>query len=125
MEELKQRLLTRFKALKGISDDSQDDVFLFAIELAVNAVLAYCHLDILEWPVLLDTAVVMMAVDAYNEATLSANLDTAEAEVTSLKEGDFSIETTSKVQIMSRLASQPTFAKNYRSMLNQFRKLAR
>ena len=124
MEELKQRLLTRFKALKGISDDSKDDVFLFAIESAVQAILTYCHLDILEWPSALDNTAVLMALDNYQEATSVANFETAEAEVTDMTEGDFKISTVAKSQTYARLAGQKSLSRTYKTALNRFRKLA-
>ena len=124
MDELTALLLIKFKKVKGVTVSDNDDVFLFAIESAVQAILTYCHLDILEWPSALDNTAVLMALDNYQEATSVANFETAEAEVTDMTEGDFKISTVAKSQTYARLAGQKSLSRTYKTALNRFRKLA-
>ncbi|MEY8370128.1 hypothetical protein AAK938_01315 [Aerococcaceae bacterium 50-4] len=123
MDDLKALLLIQFKQLKGITDDNSDDVFLFAIETAINDILIYCNLDILDWPIGLNHTAVLMALDNYNQATMSINFDSNGGEFKTLKEGDFSITTETKAEAFKAIASGNSLAKNYKAKLNHYRKL--
>ena len=123
MEELQNKLLEKLKELKGVDDDKSDDVFLFAIETSINDVLIYCNVGIDEWPVGLNNTVIMMAIDLINESSYSFNADASEGEVKSLTEGDFSISKETKAEAYQKMASAPTFSRNYRRKLNAFRRL--
>lgn len=124
LNDLKAELLKRLKELKVVEDNSLDDLFLFAIETAVVDILGYCNLDILEWPIGLDNTAVLMALDNYNQANVSINLDSKDGgEVKSLSEGDFSITTETKAEAYKAMAAAPSMAKNYKAKLNRYRKL--
>jgi len=97
MNELKNRLLVQLKKLKGIDGNETDDVFLFALETAIYDVLNYCHLDIEDWPEAIDNTTILMTIDLINEASFIFKADaSAEGEVKSLTEGDFSISRETK-----------------------------
>lgn len=124
LDDLKAELLKRLKELKVVEGNSLDGLFLFAIETAVVDILNYCNLDILEWPIGLDNTAVLMALDNYNQANVSINLDSKDGgEVKSLKEGDFSITTETKAEAYKAMAAAPSMAKNYKAKLNRYRKL--
>lgn len=124
LDDLKTELLIRLKELKVVTDNNLDDLFLFAIETAVVDILNYCNLDILEWPIGLDNTAVLMALDNYNQANVSINLDSKDGgEVKSLSEGDFSITTETKAEAYKAMATAPSMAKNYKAKLNRYRKL--
>lgn len=124
LDDLKAELLKRLKELKVVEDNSLDGLFLFAIETAVVDILNYCNLDILEWPIGLDNTAVLMALDNYNQANVSINLDSKDGgEVKSLSEGDFSITTETKAEAYKAMAAAPSMAKNYKAKLNRYRKL--
>lgn len=124
LNDLKAELLIRLKELKVVEDNSLDGLFLFAIETAVVDILNYCNLDILEWPLGLDNTAVLMALDNYNQANVSINLDSKDGgEVKSLSEGDFSITTETKAEVYKAMAAAPSMAKNYKAKLNRYRKL--
>lgn len=124
LDDLKAELLKRLKELKAVEDNSLDVLFLFAIETAVVDILNYCNLDILEWPLGLDNTAVLMALDNYNQANVSINLDSKDGgEVKSLSEGDFSITTETKAEAYKAMAAAPSMANNYKAKLNRYRKL--
>lgn len=123
MKELQKRILDRLKKLKGIDDEKSDDVFLFAVETAIQEILSYCHLDVGDWPVALDNTAVLMSVDLINETSFSLNAAEAEGEVKSLSEGDFSIAKETKVEAYQKMMQAPSFARNYSKVLNRFRRL--
>lgn len=123
MKELQKRILDRLKKLKGIDDDKSDNVFLFAVETAIQEILTYCHFDVDDWPVALDNTAVLMAVDLINETSFSLNAAEAEGEVKSLSEGDFSIAKETKAEAYQKMMQAPSFARNYSKVLNRFRRL--
>lgn len=122
MDALKGMLLAKLKKLKGIDDNSSDDVFSFAIETALYDVLNYCNLTEDDFPVGLHNTVVLMSIDLLNETNFSLNA-TKEGEVKALTEGDFSISRETKAEAYQKMASVPSFTKNYKRNLNSFRKL--
>ncbi|AUJ86851.1 hypothetical protein [Enterococcus sp. CR-Ec1] len=121
MEELKERILKKLKKLKGIDDDGSNDVFLFAIETAIQDILNYCHFEIEDWPVALDNTTVLMSIDLINETDFF--LKAAEAEMKSLSEGDFSITKETKAEAYQKMMQLPSFSRSYFRILNQFRRL--
>lgn len=126
MDELLQKLLVKFKKLKGIIDDdkSLDDAFLFGVETAVNEILLYCHIDML--PTELYNVAILMAIDAFNEIQFNLGGDHGvESEVKSLTEGDFTISKTTSLEVIQGLSALRTssFIRNYTRTLNRFRKL--
>lgn len=123
MKELQKRILDRLKKLKGIDDEKSDDVFLFAVETAIQEILSYCHLDVDDWPVALDNTAVLMAVDLINETSFSLNAAESEGEVKSLSEGDFSIAKETRAEAYQKMIQTPSFARNYSKVLNRFRRL--
>lgn len=123
MKELQKRILDRLKKLKGIDDEKSDDVFLFAVETAIQEILSYCHLDVDDWPVALDNTAVLMAVDLINETSFSLNAAKSEGEVKSLSEGDFSIAKETRFEAYQKMMQAPSFARNYSKVLNRFRRL--
>ncbi|WP_213334273.1 hypothetical protein [Enterococcus casseliflavus] len=123
MKELQKRILDRLKKLKGIDDEKSDDVFLFAVETAIQEILSYCHLDVDDWPVALDNTAVLMAVDLINETSFSLNAAKSEGEVKSLSEGDFSIAKETRSEAYQKMMQAPSFARNYSKVLNRFRRL--
>lgn len=125
MKDLTKRLIEKMKKLKGVSDTDSDDVFLFALETAIQDVLNYCHIEIEEWPEALDNTTVLMAIDLINESSYTFNADKAEGETKSLSEGDFSISMETKAEAYQKMMQTPSFARNYARNLNSFRKLAR
>ncbi|EHA4031108.1 hypothetical protein JKN53_000088 [Enterococcus faecalis] len=127
MDELKKRLLEKLKKAKGIANEvtSSDDVFSFAIETAIYDVLNYCHFSIEEWPTEIDNTVILMVIDLLNETSLTLNASETESEVKSLTEGDFSISKETKAEAYQKIMSAPSFSKNYKRTLNNFRRLKR
>ncbi|MBE9390016.1 hypothetical protein [Vagococcus salmoninarum] len=123
MDALQDKMLTKLKLLKGITDDKLDDIFKFSIETALSDVLTYCHLSVEDFPELLISTVILMAIDLINETTLTVNADVSEGEVKSLTEGDFSITKETKAEAYQKIMKAPSFAKNYKRQLNAFRKL--
>ncbi|WP_071131361.1 hypothetical protein [Enterococcus timonensis] len=124
MKELADRLLEKLKKLKGIAEStSSDEVFIFAVETAILDILNYCHLGVDEWPDTLDNTAILMSIDLINETAMTLNPDDV-AGVKSLTEGDFSITTETKAEVMQKLLSAPSFARKYTRNLNAFRKLA-
>lgn len=121
MKELQKRILDRLKKLKGIDDEKSDDVFLFAVETAIQEILSYCHFDVDDWPVALDNTAVLMSVDLINETSFSLNAAEAEGEVKSLAEGDFSIAKETKAEAYQKMMQAPSFARHYFAILNRFR----
>lgn len=124
MDKLLSELLEKLKKLKGVTDTQSDDVFLFALELAVNEILNYCHLE--ELPKKLNNVAVMMAIDALNE--VQANIGGAngvEGEVKSLTEGDFAITKATSLEVLQGLSAlrSTSYIRNYTRTLNTFRKL--
>ena len=118
------KLLEKLKKLKGVTDTKSDDVFLFALELSVDEILNYCHLE--EFPEKLNNVAVMMAIDALNE--VKANLggtDGVEGEVKSLTEGDFAITKVTSLEVIQGLSAlrSASYIRNYTRTLNSFRKL--
>ncbi|EMW5595868.1 hypothetical protein [Enterococcus faecalis] len=127
MEKLTERLLDKFKKAKGITDEenSSDDVFSFAIETVINDVLNYCHFSVEEWPEGIDNTVVLMTIDLLNETALTFNISESDGEVKSITEGDFSISKETKAEAYQKIMSAPSFSKNYKRTLNNFRRLKR
>lgn len=125
MDELKERLVEKLKKIKGLDSDEADEVLLFAIETAIYDVLNYCHLEIEEWLEDLDNTTILMAIDILNEANYSLNAENVEEDVKELSEGDFKISRETKSDLYKKMASVPSFSKNYRRILNRFRRLAR
>ena len=125
MDELKERLVEKLKKIKGLDSDEADEVLLFAIETAIYDVLNYCHLEIEEWLEDLDNTTILMAIDILNEANYSLNAENVEGDVKELNEGDFKISRETKSDLYKKMASVPSFSKNYRRILNRFRRLAR
>lgn len=121
MEELKERILKKLKKLKGIDDDGSNDVFLFAIETAIQDILNYCHFEIEDWPVALDNTTVLMSIDLINETDFF--LKAAEAEMKSLSEGGFSITKETRAEAYQKMMQLPSFSRSYFRILNQFRRL--
>jgi len=125
MDELQERLLEKFKTLKGITDTASDDVFSFALETAINDVLNYCHFTVDDWPAGLDNTVILMAVDVLNETSYTLNAASTDGEVKSLTEGDFAITKETKAEAFAKMMQSPSFARNYTRTLNNFRRLPR
>lgn len=123
MKELQKRIFERLKTLKGIDGEKSDDVFLFAVDTAIQEILSYCHFKIDDWPGSLDNTAVLMAIDLINETSFSLNAAEAEGEVKSLSEGDFSISKETKAEAYQKMMQTPSFARNYSSVLNRFRHL--
>lgn len=123
MDALQEKMLTKLKLLKGITDDKLDDIFKFSIETALSDVLTYCHLSVDDFPELLISTVILMAIDLINETTLTVNADVSEGDVKSLTEGDFSMTKETKAEAYQKIMMAPSFAKNYKRQLNAFRKL--
>ncbi len=123
MKELQKRIFERLKTLKGIDDEKSDDVFLFAVETAIQEILTYCHFEVDDWPDGLDNTAVLMAVDLINETSFSINAAEAEGEVKSLSEGDFSIAKETRADAYQKMMQAPSFARNYSKVLNRFRRL--
>lgn len=119
MNELLQALLEKLKKLKGVSDTQSDDVFLFALETAVDTILNYCHIE--ELPQRLENTAILMALDAINEVQ-ATNGQVNDQDVKSLTEGDFSITRVTNLEVAQALQSQ-SFIRNYSRTLNSFRKL--
>ena len=127
MEKLIKRLLDKLKKAKGINDEenSSEDVFSFAIETVINDVLNYCHFSVEEWPEGIDYTVVLMTIDLLNETALTFNISESDGEVKSITEGDFSISKETKAEAYQKIMSAPSFSKNYKRTLNNFRRLKR
>ncbi|RXA60325.1 hypothetical protein EQ871_14700 [Enterococcus casseliflavus] len=123
MKELQKRILDRLKKLKGIDDEKSDDVFLFAVDTAIQEILSYCHCEVDDWPIALDNTAVLMSIDLINETSFSFNAAEAEGEVKSLSEGDFSIAKETKAEAYQKMMQAPSFARNYSTILNRFRRL--
>nr|DAZ18260.1 MAG TPA: Head Tail Connector Protein [Caudoviricetes sp.] len=123
MKELQKRIIDRLKKLKGIDDEKSDDVFLFAVETAIQEILSYCHFNVDDWPVALDNTAILMAVDLINETSFSFNAAEAEGEVKTLSEGDFSIAKETRAEAYQKMMQAPSFARNYFTILNRFRHL--
>ncbi|WP_251855326.1 hypothetical protein [Enterococcus italicus] len=124
MDELLQNLLKKLKKLKGVSDTQSDDVFLFALETAINEIFNYCHID--ELPQRLYNTAIMMAIDAINEVQAnSGGTNGVESEVKSLTEGDFAISKVTSLEVIQGLSAlrKASFIRNYSRTLNSFRKL--
>ena len=124
MDELLQNLLKKLKKLKGVSDTQSDDVFLFALETAINEIFNYCHID--ELPQRLYNTAIMMAIDAINEVqTNVGGANGIEGEVKSLTEGDFAITKATSLEVIQGLSAlrKASFVRNYSRTLNSFRKL--
>ena len=125
MEDLKALLLAKLKTLKGVDDDKQDTVYLFAIELAVETLLAFCNLDVDEWPVGLNATAVLMAMDSLSSISLSVQGDTGDGDITGMTEGDFKIERESRATTLSKLASlDKSLPDKYKRIAYRYRKLA-
>lgn len=124
MDELLQALLEKLKKLKDVTDTESDDVFLFALETAVNEIFNYCHID--ELPKRLYNTAIMMAIDAINEVqTNLGGANGVEGEVKSLTEGDFAITKVTSLEVIQGLSAlrKASFVRNYSRTLNSFRKL--
>ena len=87
--------------------------------------LNYCHFSIEEWPKEIDNTVILMVIDLLNETSLTLNASETEGEVKSLTEGDFSISKETKAEAYQKIMSAPSFSKNYKRTLNNFRRLKR
>lgn len=125
MEELKALLLEKLKTLKGVDDEKSDDVFSFAIEMAIESLLAFCNLSYDEWPVGLNNTAVLMAMDSLTSITLSAKGDTGDGDITGMTEGDFKIERESRATTLSKLASlDKSLPDKYKRIAYRYRKLA-
>lgn len=125
MEDLKVLLLAKLKTLKGVDDDTQDAVYLFAIELAVETLLAFCNLEVDEWPVGLNTTAVLMALDSLTLIGLTLDGDLSDGDVTGITEGDFKIEREARAVTMTRLASlEQQLPVKYRRIAYRYRKVA-
>lgn len=123
MEELKEKLVQKFKILKPFEDDKQD-VVEFAIETAIYDVMNFCHFEIEDFPEQLYHTTVLIALELVNQdGYLLSPEEVEEASVTSLSEGDFSIGKVSKADIMQKIISAPSFSRKYAKNLVRFRRL--
>ena len=123
MDELLTALLIKFKRMKGITDTESDDVFLFALETAVQDVLIYCNLTLDEFPILLDNTVVLMAWDIFTQTSLLNADSEALGETKSHSEGDFSYTRETKAEVIEKIMNSNSIAKNYKRYLNAYRKM--
>ena len=117
MAEESKLTVERLSALLGISDpDETVKVHLeFALENAEDTVKNYCHID--EIPVGLETTVLRMAMDIYrNEHMGSADIPQT---VSSVQIGD----TTTSFKTSAAEFSE-SLMKNYKPVLNRYRKMA-
>lgn len=125
MDELTNNILVLVKKVKGIEGEESDDVFSFAVTTVVHDILIYCHLELEDWPEALNHTAALMTIDVINEVTLVSDDSTLEGEVKSLTEGDFSISKETKAEAFQKIMAAPSFARNYKRLLNRFRRTAR
>lgn len=93
----------------------------FAIESAVYYVLDFCHLDIL--PPELHSLIIQMVVDLFKEETIFDS--DQEADMKSIKEGDFLMSFTTRLDKMKYIASSKNFLRKYKVRLYRYRRLAK
>lgn len=128
MEQIVEQLIPKLKGLLGADVKVTDEQLVFALEATIETILAYCHLDVVEWPIGLNNTAVLMTIDTLNEnarnlVIVNAGNDDV-GEVKSITEGDFRIEHQSKTDFYKAMTSiAPTMTRNYAMKLNNYRKL--
>lgn len=125
MNDIKERLLTKYKKLYEV-DDSFDDVIDFSVETVVQDILIYCNLEEKDYPVQLDNTALLMIKDLLDETNmLLTSEEQADASIKSLTEGDFTITRETKAEAVQKMSQADSFCKKYTRYLNRFRKIAR
>lgn len=115
-------LLQKLKNLYQV--DQPEEVFLFAVETAVEDILAFCNLDYLEWPRGLNNVAVRLAMDYLTGDSLTGSAEaSSDGDIKTLKEGDFSITKETQSETLARMASMPSPINRYTSTLTRYRKL--
>lgn len=118
-----ENVMTIIKQLKGLTDDKKDAVVTFAMGKAMDDIKNYCH--ILEIPPGLESTIVSMSLDILDESGfLKTDKDLADGRVESIKEGDTTVNLMTDAEHFKAIAGTPSFAKNYKSVLNVYRKVA-
>lgn len=113
-ENVESTTMLLLKSLLGIKDTEENASVSFALANAEEVVKNYCHID--EIPEQLTNTVIRMAMDIYrNEQPGSADLPQA---VSSVKIGDTSTSFKASTEEFSE-----SILKNYKSVLNRFRKV--
>lgn len=111
------------KLIKGLAGEEKDQVITFAIQKATDDIKNYCQ--ILELPPGLESTVVSMAIDILDQSeSLKSDKELADGRIESIKEGDTTVTLQSASAHYKAIASTPSFAKNYKAVLNVYRKVA-
>ncbi len=98
--------------------NEETDLLQFVLDLAVDKVKNYCHIEII--PCGLENIVIRIAVDIWR--TEGYGSEEKPQEVTSVKRGDVS---TSFASVSLSEAVQSDYLSKYKAELNSFRKLKR
>lgn len=127
MNDLLLLLLGKLKQQKGIDPDNhdQDAKLQFILERLVWEVLEYCHLTLDEFPLPIINVIVQMALDVMNEQDALDQAKAGGGNVTKLTEGDFSISMNSVSDVYTQLIQSPSFIRNYKQVLNRYRRFKR
>ena len=126
MEQIVDQLMPKIKTLLGEGSKFTDNQIDFALSATIETILAYCHLDVLDWPIGLNNTAILMTIDTLNENDRNLAMAGSEGggDVKAITEGDFRIEHQSKTDFYKAMASiAPTMNRNYAMKLNSYRKL--
>ncbi len=113
--------LELLKKLVGM--EAREELLTFALESTKEIVKNYCHIKII--PEGLSYTVVRMAADLYQNEMASKKGSIREGVVSSIKMGDTSTEFSFDAYKQEQEFFQKGLLKNYRSQLNQYRKVIR
>ena len=108
--------LAKLKALLGIADDSKDVILEFVIADVEETIKNYCHVD--KMPEGLLNTGYRMAMDLYRNENIGSE-EAAAGMISSINRGDTSTSFRQYVDDNFK----DTVLKNYRSVLNRYRKV--
>ena len=108
--------LAKLKALLGIADDSKDVILEFVIADVEETIKNYCHVD--KMPEGLSNTGYRMAMDLYRNENIGSE-EAAAGMISSIRRGDTSTSFRQSVDDNFK----DTVLKNYRSVLNRYRKV--
>lgn len=108
--------LAKLKALLGIADDSKDVILEFVIADVEETIKNYCHVD--KMPEGLSNTGYRMAMDLYRNENIGSE-EAAAGMISSISRGDTSTSFRQYVDDNFK----DTVLKNYRSVLNRYRKV--